>query len=286
MGKIIKLLVIILAVLVVLGFAKDLIAKGAIEQGVNTVTGIKLNMASLRIGILKTLVDIKGLKLYNPPDFKDKVMMDMPEIYVDYDLPAIFKNKIHLEKMVLNLNEFTVVKNEKGVVNLDSLKVVKSQKTGANPQEEKKAGKAPEFMIDDIRLKVGKIIYKDYTQGATPKITEVNINLDEQYKNINDPYTLVSLVLVRSLVNTSIGKMVNLDVAGLQSSVNKQLLEAQKSVTEAVSKAQTTLTETQKQLENVTKTSGQTVAETQESVKKAAEGLKNIFGGITEEAKK
>ncbi len=126
MKKPVVAIVGIIAILVVLSFVKNVIIKASVEAGVKAVTGLPLKMGSMNVGIARTLVGIKSLKLYNPKGFQDKVMLSMPEIYVDYNLAPIFKGKIHLQEMRINLEEFLVVKNKDGKVNVDSLKVVQA----------------------------------------------------------------------------------------------------------------------------------------------------------------
>ena len=88
----------------------------------------------------------------------------MPEIYVKYDLPAIMGGTIHLPEVRIALDEFMVVKNEKGELNLNSLKVVQAQKKGSAEKEETKTGaRMPKIQIDTLKLKIGKVIYKDYS---------------------------------------------------------------------------------------------------------------------------
>ena len=84
MKKILMFLVVtLLVVLLVLAFAKDIVAKTALSTGVRTLTGLKLDIADMDVGILKTLIGIRGMKLFNPSGYTEKVMVDMPEIYVD-----------------------------------------------------------------------------------------------------------------------------------------------------------------------------------------------------------
>ncbi|MCX5677561.1 MAG: hypothetical protein NTY76_00410 [Candidatus Omnitrophica bacterium] len=245
MKKWIFAVVWILAILLILGMAKDLVIKFAVESGARIVTGLNLKIGVFRVGIFNTLVDIRNLRILNPAGFKDKMMLDMPEIYVKYDLPAIFKGKIYLKEVRINMKEFVVVKNEKGELNLNSLRVVKAQKSGSSPKVQA-GGKAPEIQIDKLRLKAGKVIYKDYSSGGVPRIIEYNINIDEEYRDITDPYTLVSLIVARSLMNTSIANLTNFDLNGLSSSVSGVLANAQqvtdtaKAATEAVKNVQGT----------------------------------------------
>ena len=249
-----KLLIILVAVVVVIFIAllaKDIIIKTSIEKGVELVTGLKLNMGSLKVGIFNPIVDIKNLKLLNPANFPDRTMVDIPEIYVKYDLPAIIGGKIHLPEVRLALKEFVVVKNSKGELNLDAFRTIQAQKEGKSPSE-KAAGKAPEIKIDALKLSIGKVIYKDYSRGAEPFVKEFNVNLNESYTNVDNPYTLVNLIIVKALMNTSISSLTNFDLKGLQGTVGGVLSGAQKTASTAVDKAQ-------------------------EAVKKTTETIKDIF---------
>ena len=278
MKKIIIIVTIVLVILLVLSFAKNIIAKTSVSAGVRAMTGLKLSMKSMNIGVFRTLIGIKELKLHNPPGFPDKLMVSMPEIYVDYDLGAFLKKKVHLEEMRLNLKEFTVVKNEKGELNLDLLKVVQAQKEGKKPQEQEK-GKAPEMQIDSLELKIGKVIYKDYSRGRVPSVREFKINLNERYENISNPYTLVSLIVVKALMNTTIARLADIDLDGLQGTISDTLASAQKIATEAAVKAQEAVKETAEKTQEAAKQASQkaqeAAKETTEILKKTTEGLKD-----------
>jgi hypothetical protein len=255
-----KKLIIILAALVViiagLSLGKNLIAKAAVERGAQMVTGLQLRIAKMNVGILKTLVNIDNLVLYNPRDFKDRIMIDMPNIYVDYNLGAILKGKIHLYDMRLDLKEFIVVKNKDGKLNLDSLKVVQAQKEGKKPEDKEKV-KAPEMQIDSLHLKIGKVIYKDYSTGSeNPYIREFNVNINEKYSNINDPYSLVSIIVVKALMDTAIASLTNFDLGGLSNTVTGTLSRATKLATDTAGKATKIVGETGKA---VTETAGRII---------------------------
>ena len=265
MKKILIIVAIALVALIVLSSAKDAIIKISVEKGVELVTGLKLRVKSFRVGLVNTLVGIKDLKIYNPRGYPDKIMLDMPEIYVNYDLPAIFKGKIHLEEVRIDMKEFMVVKNKDGELNLDSLKVVEAQKEGKKPAQ-KAAGVAPQIQIDNLRLRIGKVIYKDYSQGAKPSVKEYDVNIDEEYKNIKDPYSLVSLIVVKALMNTTIANLTNFDLSGLEGTVSESLKTAQKAVEEVAGTAKETLKATSEQAQEAAK-------ETQETLKKTTESL-------------
>jgi len=257
----IKILIAIVAVVVVLAFAKDVVIKMAVEKGVEVVTGLKLNIGMLNVGVLKPIVNIRNLLLLNPPDFPDRNMIDMPEIYVDYDLPAIMGGKIHLPELRLNLKEFTVVKNARGKLNLDSLTSVQQQKSGKAA-----AGKAPEIQIDSLKLTIGRVIYKDYSKGGAPDIKTFDINLSESYTNVTNPYSLASLIVVKALMNTTIPSLANFDIKGLQGTIGNTLANAQKMAATATAQAKA-----------VTETAAKTAEEAKTAVTETTQAVKDIF---------
>jgi len=247
MKKLVNILIIVLVVLFVLLLAKDLIIKTSVEKGVEIVTGLKLKIGGLNVGIFKPAAAIKNLKLLNPAGFTDRTMIDMPEIYVHYDLPAIIGGTIHLPEVRLALREFVVVKNSKGELNLDALKSIQAQKEEKAPTKkapaEKKAGKAPNLKIDKLSLNIGKVIYKDYSKGATPDVKEFNINLNEVYTNVDNPYTLANLIVVKALIGTPIAALTNFDLKGLKGTVGDAMAGAQKAASAAADKAGKTATQ-------------------------------------------
>lgn len=272
MKKYLTILVIIFVAIFVIALAKDLIIKAAVEKGAEIVTGLKLRMGSLNVGVLRPVVDIRNFKLLNPPNFPDRNMVDIPEIYVNYDLPAIMGGTMHLPEMRLNLKEFTVVKNAKGELNLDALRAVQAHKSGKSPSQEAK-GKAPAIKIDSLKLSIGKVVYKDYSKGGVPDIKEFNINLNESYSNINDPYSLATLIMVKALMNTSIASLTKFDLKGMQGTVGDTLASAQKMASNAMSQAQTTVKQAQEQ----TKQAVETAKKAQDSAKKAVDVAQNLL---------
>lgn len=219
MKKIGVLFVILFVLVAVLSFGKNFIAQNALSAGVKAITGLELSTKRVNVGVFKTLIGVKGLKIFNPAGFADNVMLDMPEIYIDYDLGAFLRKKVHLEEVRLNLKEITVVKNTEGQLNLDSLNVAK-EKQPAGQAQPKQESKMPEFQIDLLIIDIGKVIYKDYSQ-AKPTTKEFQVNINERFENITDPKALVGLIVTKALIKTSIPQLANFDFKGTQDSLSQ-----------------------------------------------------------------
>lgn len=216
MGK--KRLVVLAAALAVLFLARGAVANAAVRMGVKAVTGLRLEMRRLEVGLFRSQIHVTGMRLHNPAGFREKIMADVPELYVDADLPGLLRGKTHLRELRLDFQELLVEKNREGKTNLDSLKGVqetKKDQAQGRPVAEK-ARKPFAFQIDKLRLKVGKVVYKDYSQGEPPMVREFRVNIDEEYSNIHDTTGLASLIVTRALVKTTVANLANFDLRALE----------------------------------------------------------------------
>jgi hypothetical protein len=222
-GAVIGLIVILIAGLLI---GKNIVAKTVISGGVKAVTGLQLDIGRMDVSLTDTLIGINDMKLYNPDEFSDRVMVDLPEIYVDYDLGAFIDGRVHLEEVRINLKELTVVRNRDGTLNLDALKAAKSGERAEEPKEEAGDGKRPEISIDLMKLRIGKAVYKDYSKGGKPRVLEYNIGLDEEYRDITDLDKMAKIILVNALVKTNIAKLTNFDIDSIKAVIPESVAEA------------------------------------------------------------
>ncbi len=258
MKKVLILLVVVFVVIIAALFiGKNIVAKTAITSGVKAVTGLEMDIGSMNVGIMNTLIGINNLKLYNPADYSDRVMIDMSEIYVDYDLRAFLKRNAHLEEVRINLNKLTVIKNRNGKLNIDSLKVVRDDKKSKEPEEKKKADKKKtEIKIDTLDLKIGKVAYKDFSKGKKPIVLEYNVNLHEKFYNITDVNEIGKLILVKALSKTDIANLAGFALDSLQKDVLGLVGKAPilgKPIQDVGEKAVDTLKETAEELKKTLK---------------------------------
>ena len=285
MKNVFKVLLILAMIVLCLALAKNLIAKTVVENAVTLVTGLKMEMKGLDVSLTKTYLDIDELKLHNPKGYQDKVMLDMPEIYVDYDLPAIFKSKVHLNSLKVHLKEFIVVKNADGSMNLDSLTSLQKQAEPKKAEKPKKEGKPMEIQLDDLHLQVGKVIFKDYSvrKGGDPIVKEFAINLDEHHENITDPFMLVNLIVVKVLRNTALAGIVNFDLKALDSSMKDAMALSGKITSDVASAVSASADEAaQKAAGEAAKAADALKAKTGDTTDAVQEKTKALFGSLKE----
>lgn len=218
MNKAVKTIVLVVVVLVVLSVAKNTIAQSVLSGTLSKVAHVPVQIGSMNVGLLSSKIDIKRLKVYNPSGFPDRLMIDVPQIFIHFDPPALFKGQAHFKEVKLDLQEMTVVRNKDGKLNVDSVKPTEKEKSEAKEKAAPEPGKsAPKLMIDKLSLSIGRVVYKDYSAGGEPAVQTFDINIkDREYTNIDNPATVVSLLMFEALTRTTLSSLANLDVSAFK----------------------------------------------------------------------
>lgn len=179
------LLIIVGAVvlLVVLFLARNFIARKSVEIGATKATGFPLTIGSVDVGLFSSKLDVRDLKLMNPPDFPEKMFVDMPQLYVDYRLGSMFSGAPHVNDMLINIKQLVIVKNDKGDSNAMKLKGVVSP-TGSSS--------STKYSVDTLRIHIGTVT----TVDRAGKRKDTPLNVDATYNNITDSTDISRLVLL------------------------------------------------------------------------------------------
>ncbi|MDD5680995.1 MAG: hypothetical protein PHI59_07120 [Candidatus Omnitrophica bacterium] len=192
-----KRLIVIGAVIAgffMLGIIKDQVIKSVVTVVTSNVTGAPVHIDSFSLGIFTQSVKISGFKIYNPKGFSRGILVDLTKIKVTCDLGALFRKKLHLVNVEVELRELGLEKNKEGVLNVDSLKVVKEGKK----ESAKKGGQMP-MQIDRLKLSMGKIVLKDYSTGSGVVVSVYDIGINQEYKNITSAQQLIGLILAEPM---------------------------------------------------------------------------------------
>ena len=223
--KIFKRIIIILFVLIIIFFvARNFLIKVGVEQGVKAVTGLPLKVKSINVGVFKTCLDIKELRLFNPEGYLEEVMMDIHEIYADYEFLPLLNKTIHIKESRLYLKELNIVKDREGRININSLKslrkkIIKSQEKG---KAQAKGARNINLQIDLMKLKIGKVIFTDYSQGDNPSVKEMNVDLEETFEDVTNPNALIRSIVLKALMSTGLE---HLAILGLRNITEETLGE-------------------------------------------------------------
>ncbi len=210
MNKIIKIVILVVAIFIGLSVVKNGFTQAVLGGALSKAAHVPVHIGSTHVQLISTTIDLKNIKIENPSSFPEKIMLDAPEVYISFDLPGLFKGVTHFREVKLNLKEIVVIKNANGEVNINALKPTQKEK-GTEPA--KAQGQAPKLQIDKLSLTVGRVVYKDYSQGGAPKVQVFDINIqDRQYANIDNVQAVVSLIMFEALTRTSLSRLADLDL--------------------------------------------------------------------------
>ncbi|MBN1521547.1 MAG: AsmA family protein [Candidatus Aureabacteria bacterium] len=195
-------LVIFLSIL----FFKNTILKSIIINGAELITGAPVEMKGFSFRFFQQKIRIKDFWMGNPEGFPEEDLVVIPLIEVDFVRSALLKKRIHLKKLVIDIEQVALVKSRDGQLNVDALSFVKAaQDKEEEKDEEKKPSSEIPMQIDQLTLSIGKVIYKDYSEGENPVIKVYEINIQEKsYTNIRSAETLAALVLTEAMKPTAI----------------------------------------------------------------------------------
>lgn len=190
------LLVGALALFLVLFLAQDLLARTIFESAVEAVTGFDAAVRSLRLDLFQGEIHLKGLTLLNPYEFEERVFADVPEIYLQMDLPSLLKKeKTHVRELRLEIRELNLEKNREGVSNVSRLTSVK------------KSSQSVPFQLDRLELTLRRVSYHDRS-SLVPKKLSVDMRVERQvFEGIRDPQSVVNLILMKLLTVESFGNL-------------------------------------------------------------------------------
>ena len=175
---------VLVALLVVLFLARNVIARISVEVGAKKITGFPLTIGSVDLGLFSNKVDVRDLRLMNPSEFSESTFVDMPRLYIDYRLGSMFSGAPHVNDMLINIKQLVVVKNSKGETNAGKLKAVVSSGKSSS-----------KYYVDTLRIHVGTVTIKDFSR-AKPTERDISLNIDATYKNISDSTDITRLVLL------------------------------------------------------------------------------------------
>ncbi len=225
-----KIFIVVIILIIVIVFGRNVIIKYGAPIGAKISAGLSLGIDDVNIGLTDSDMQLKGITLKNPKGFPKENMIDIPEVYVNYHLTDILKDKIHVEEIKLDLKEARGEKNAEGKIKVNERRPPKKDKPKEpgepeEPKEEKKK-KKKELQIDKLKLKIGKVVYKDYTV-APPKITNYEVNIDEEINNVNTA-SLVSYITGKAMMNTELAKIANINIDDFTGAATDALKKAGK----------------------------------------------------------
>ncbi len=201
--KLKPVLLVLLALVLVLVAARNVLIKREVRRLVAQQTGFGLSLKKINVGLLSTSLDIQGLRLTNPSDFPEPAAFDIRQVKADYAFGSLFRNEIRLSEVVVDVPLVVVVRKADGETNLQRLSGAARKKSGGGRSEPGEKAPAPAeskpskpLRMDQVTIRIGTVEIHDYSvKGEVPGITKLELNIDQKYENVDGLGELGSLMV-------------------------------------------------------------------------------------------
>lgn len=192
-----------LVLLIAVFMSRDYIARRFVELGAERSTGFPIEVGSVDVSASLSRIDARNIRLINPRRYTDPTFVVMPRLSIEYRLLSMWSGVPHVDNMLIDVGQLTVVKNKQGKSNVAELKETLDSRGGKS-----------KFRIDNLRVHVGRVTIKDYA-GTTPSERRISLNIDASYKNITDSTDVTRLVLL-TILNKAPLTGIGIDAGGLK----------------------------------------------------------------------
>jgi hypothetical protein len=172
---------------------REPILAGSVELVVRSLSGAPVSVGDVSLDIRNRTLYIDKFRMYNPKGFPEGILMDIPEMSVEYDRASFWKARLHIQKIDAYLQELVVIKNPDGKLNVDALKFVEQQ----HDRED--------IPVDVFELSINRVVYKDYTAGSVPSVKVFDLDIkDKTYRDLPGVETVIIVMLQEAMTNTAI----------------------------------------------------------------------------------
>ncbi len=161
----------------------DPVIKAMAEKRLTRSFGMKVTIDDLDVGIFRSDITISGLKIFHRQEFGGQPLLEMPELYVDYNWKALRQRKVlHFERVRLHLQRVNLVADTTGKTFFNQYKQSISQSrrpvstSKTQPTSGEKQKQARGFSgIDELKLTLGKLRVTDMRRPGWSREYGVNI---------------------------------------------------------------------------------------------------------------
>ena len=219
-------LVIVIVVVALLSY--NSILRNIVQRSIRAQTGLDAEVGQFKLGLVEPTLEIRNLKIFNPPDYGGTPFLNISEIHVEYDRAALAKKIIHVTLIRFNLGELDIVKNQNGQTNIFAFGAqLPPKKTGAPAVINFRQQTGCDFEgIDQLKFSFGKAKFIDLQnpQNNREQMFGMQNCVVPNVKSANDLAGLATLIYLRSdgFFNSLTGPQIpqNGNSAPLQSILN------------------------------------------------------------------
>ena len=209
--------VAVLVTLLLVGLLSfDWIVKRTIQSRVNASGVAEVEIGSLNIGLFRSHLEVRNLKVFGQSQFGGVQLLDLPELRVEYDREAFKRQELKFRLVRIRINELTLMDGFAGgqtnmfqrLQGYSELVVAYTNRIGEltnriDLNRAQQVGNRTFRGIDRLELTLGRVRFVDVKDPLSEKMAALNINR-RVMTNIADLPGLAPLAM-ELLVRTTLG---------------------------------------------------------------------------------
>ena len=146
---------------------RDSFFRLAAREAIHKSTGMRVEIATFKTALRHPAIEMHGVKLYNYTEFGDSLLLDVPDLIVEFDSQLAAQGKLRFKMLRLNLAELNVIRDTAGGWNLEK---VEKEMTERNSARAQRGEPKLEFAgIDEMRLSIGRVTFRDSQKPSKSK---------------------------------------------------------------------------------------------------------------------
>jgi len=194
----------------------DWIVKRTIQSRVNASGVAEVEIGSLNIGLFRSHLEVRDLKVFGQSQFGGVQLLDLPELRVEYDREAFKRQELKFRLVRIRINELTLMDGFAGgqtnmfqrLQGYSELVVAYTNRIGEltnriDLNRAQQVGNMTFRGIDRLELTLGRVRFVDVKDPLSEKMAALNINR-RVMTNIADLPGLAPLAM-ELLVRTTLG---------------------------------------------------------------------------------
>jgi hypothetical protein len=179
-----RLLILLIAILILLALVKDAYIKNLIEHRIKADIGMDVTIADLDFNLMSPVFRLDGLEMRNTEEFGGAIFVNIPELYMEYDLKALLRKELNLRFVRLNIQTLNVVKSKEGVSNVSMMYEWLREVYGDIELQFE--------VIETLEISLGHFSYRNMEEPEGIKEIEIGLG-NETVKNVRSEKDLVPL---------------------------------------------------------------------------------------------
>jgi hypothetical protein len=199
--------IVLLTVLLVGGiaFGVDWFLKKTITQQLQQSGVAEVEIGSLDFGILRPRIHIRDVKLFSEPRLGGVQVLDLPELFIEYDRSALQKSELRLKQVRIDLKELALVDGveQKPVTMMQMVQLFPMQMSEytnrlssltnqVDFERAQRVGKLTFKGVERLELTVGKVRFIDLKDPSAERVATLSIHR-RKWSNLNSLPELVPI---------------------------------------------------------------------------------------------